>query len=661
MASAATTVTVNVIPPTPTVSTTTPTTFCAGGSVLLTSSSATGNQWYRDGSILVGETNQTYSATTAGNYTVVVTAGGCPSLASAATTVTVNTIPALPIVTVTSQPDCTTALGTISITPVLGVTYSVDGSAYTALTNYNLATGSHTIIARSASGCLSPATVVNINSIPGTAASINYNGPYCVGNGVKNVTRTGEAGGNYTSSTGLSLDPITGSINTNLSLPGTYTVTYSFSSGLCANSTTATVTINALPTASISYAGPFVTTGTAVVAQSGQTGGTYSSTTGLVINPNTGTIDLAQSKAGTYTITYNYTNGTCTGTTSTTVTIAEKPAEKITNLSVQKIINNAAPIVGSNVVFTILASNMGPNDATGVSLTDVLPIGYTFVSSTVTTGVFSNANGLWNIGNLASGTSATLTITAKVNAAGPYANTATIKGNEPDPELGNNTSTVTPAPIAGTVNLSIQKTTTNTSVNIGDTYDYTIVVRNIGSLAATEVTATDVLPEGITYVSSSVTSGTASYAAATRTLTWNIGSLAVGTTTTLTLKVSADRAGAIKNTATVIAKEVESIVTDNTAVASSEILGFNIPNVITPNGDGKNDTFFIDGLGAYPEHNLIIFNRWNNEVYNSHGNYKNNWTGEGLNDGTYYYLLKVKNNSGALQALTGHITLLRKK
>ena len=87
-------VTVTPTPATPTITPGGPTTFCTGGSVTLTSSSASGNQWHLNGNPIGGEINQTYVATASGNYTVVVTASGCPSAPSAATTVTVNPIPA---------------------------------------------------------------------------------------------------------------------------------------------------------------------------------------------------------------------------------------------------------------------------------------------------------------------------------------------------------------------------------------------------------------------------------------------------------------------------------------------------------------------------------------------------------------------------------------
>jgi hypothetical protein len=79
--------------PTPTITPDGPTTFCDGGSVLLTSSSSTGNQWYRDGSLLSGQTAQTILATLNGGYTVVVISNGCPSSASAITPVIVNAKP----------------------------------------------------------------------------------------------------------------------------------------------------------------------------------------------------------------------------------------------------------------------------------------------------------------------------------------------------------------------------------------------------------------------------------------------------------------------------------------------------------------------------------------------------------------------------------------
>jgi gliding motility-associated-like protein len=83
-----------------------------------------------------------------------------------------------------------------------------------------------------------------------------------------------------------------------------------------------------------------------------------------------------------------------------------------------------------------------------------------------------------------------------------------------------------------------------------------------------------------------------------------------------------------------------------------------IPNIITPNGDGKNDTFTIPGILSFPGSQLLIFNRWGNEVYRT-DNYRNTWSGEGLSEGTYYYVLNKKEPSGSFTVFKGWLFLKR--
>ncbi|WP_158622520.1 Ig-like domain-containing protein, partial [Pedobacter sp. KBW06] len=93
------------------------------------------------------------------------------------------------------------------------------------------------------------------------------------------------------------------------------------------------------------------------------------------------------------------------------------------------------------------------------------------------------------------------------------------------------------------------------------------------------------------------------------------------------------------------------------AIVTVNVKGFFIPNVITPNGDGKNDSFVIVGLENYNNADVTIFNRWGNEVYRNN-NYKNTWTGEGLNEGTYYYLIRL-NSSGKQEVYKGWVLIKR--
>ena len=87
----------------------------------------------------------------------------------------------------------------------------------------------------------------------------------------------------------------------------------------------------------------------------------------------------------------------------------------------------------------------------------------------------------------------------------------------------------------------------------------------------------------------------------------------------------------------------------------------NIPNGITPNGDGANDVFYIDNLAYYPENDIIIFNRWGDIVYKAKP-YLNDWNGTSqqgkpLPDGTYYYILRLDIGDGEMYK--GDITILK--
>lgn len=142
-------VTVNPLPATPTISTCCPTTFCVGGSVTLSSSAASGNQWYNGGVLISGATGTNYSATTSGTYTVITYNGTCSSLASAGTTVTVNSLPATPTLGGAIQATCTTD-GSFTITNY-DATYSYTFTPATGViqsgATVNAPAGSYTVTA----------------------------------------------------------------------------------------------------------------------------------------------------------------------------------------------------------------------------------------------------------------------------------------------------------------------------------------------------------------------------------------------------------------------------------------------------------------------------------------------------------------------------------
>jgi gliding motility-associated-like protein len=90
-----------------------------------------------------------------------------------------------------------------------------------------------------------------------------------------------------------------------------------------------------------------------------------------------------------------------------------------------------------------------------------------------------------------------------------------------------------------------------------------------------------------------------------------------------------------------------------------------LPNFITPNGDGKNDNFVIPAsyFAKYPNLKIAIYNRWGNIVWRSEGTYQNNWNGvhqinsEPLPDGVYYYIFELDKEFA--KSKTGFIQILR--
>ncbi len=82
------------------------------------------------------------------------------------------------------------------------------------------------------------------------------------------------------------------------------------------------------------------------------------------------------------------------------------------------------------------------------------------------------------------------------------------------------------------------------------------------------------------------------------------------------------------------------------------VINYVVPNVITPNGDGYNDVFILPEEIVIRENQVAIFNRWGKAVYKIN-NYQNDWNGENLSSGVYYYQVIFDNYKlkGTLQVL----------
>lgn len=108
---------------------------------------------------------------------------------------------------------------------------------------------------------------------------------------------------------------------------------------------------------------------------------------------------------------------------------------RVADLSLTKTADTTSPNRNETVQFTVTLSNAGPDDATEITIRDLLPNGLTLDFATVRSGTYDPAEGLWSVPALAADETATLEITASAVSPGPVVNTAEIIAAGPfDPD-----------------------------------------------------------------------------------------------------------------------------------------------------------------------------------------------------------------------------------
>ena len=245
----------------------------------------------------------------------------------------------------------------------------------------------------------------------------------------------------------------------------------------------------------------------------------------------------------------------------------------VIDLELNKSVNASLVDPGDSVNWTISVSNnvaTANTDATGVTITDVLPTGVTLVSSTPSTGSF--AGNTWNLGTLAPGATATLTLATTVDnslSGGTVitnvAQVASANENDSDSTPGNDdgdqseddedSAAIT---LRSVVDLELVKSADQSLVDINDSITWTIQVTNnqaAANTSATGVTISDVLPTGTTFVSANPSLGTFD----SNTGIWSLGSsLQPGQSATLEIVSTVDEGSAgqtLVNTAQVATQD----------------------------------------------------------------------------------------------------------
>jgi uncharacterized repeat protein (TIGR01451 family) len=186
----------------------------------------------------------------------------------------------------------------------------------------------------------------------------------------------------------------------------------------------------------------------------------------------------------------------------------------LADLSLTQTLSDDCYFVGDSVTFTVTLTNSGAANATGVNVKNLLPAGFDFTSITPSLGTYNSATGIWNAGNLAAGSDATLTLTGvalDAATASAYTNVAEIVGtNQFDPDSSPNNGDTTEddytsllAPVAK-LNLDKQFTSVDTTIDSnndgmidqfialpGDEVSFQIKVSNTGFGSACDVVVQD--------------------------------------------------------------------------------------------------------------------------------------------------------------------------
>ena len=319
----------------------------------------------------------------------------------------------------------------------------------------------------------------------------------------------------------------------------------------------------------------------------------YSIDGGLTFNPWTGSIDLgtlvdgesrvvlirgavSDTSTGTITNTATVTSTTLdTNLDNNTFTVDVDIEEEVqADISVEKSATPDTVSPGEELIYTILVTNNGPDNAENVVLTDNIPISIINPEFSIDEGgTFTPWTGSLDLGTLASGEARTVLIRGTVpdTAAGIITNTAVLQSTTPDPDLNNNVSTVNVGVEEEQADISVEKIPDRNTVEPGDELTYTLFLQNNGPNDAENVVLTDNIPLGIIDPEFSIDGG-GTFTPWTGSL--DLGTLLNGESRAILIRgtVSDTAAGTITNTAVLQSTTLDPDISNNVSTINTEVL-----------------------------------------------------------------------------------------
>jgi uncharacterized repeat protein (TIGR01451 family) len=322
--------------------------------------------------------------------------------------------------------------------------------------------------------------------------------------------------------------------------------------------------------------------------------------------------------------TFWYTTEYLNGTTGqrTHVGAVRFPTCNTADLAITKTAPDSV-VAGEELTYSLKVTHKGSADATNVVVTDTLPAGTTFLTSSIP----CTAGGTCTIGNLANGASASFTITVRVSAsllsnlgtsAANITNTATVKADQLDPDSSNNTAT-TNTLVTESADMALAKTCKpDTPAQAGTSGFCDIQVANLGVSDAQNVVATDAIVSNTSFTVTSVTGAAASCTTfigspTSATVTCNLLTVAAGGGTTIHVALTSNNPGDINDTARVRSTTPDPVSGNNSATgrvsffASADLA---ISKTATPNpvvaGTNVTYTITVSNAGASSASNVVV-------------------------------------------------------
>lgn len=690
---AADSLTIHVLPSSPTVTASGNFFICSGQTTTLTASGAPGYQW--SGGSTATTSVIVVSPTTTTNYTVTPISGSCPAT-SFVLTVTVTPTPT--IVVSGSQNICSGQSATLTASGASSYHWS-NGITDTAGTVIVSPSGTTTYSVTSVNGpCASAPAFATVSVTPSPTLSVN-GAPtnICAG---QSATLTASGATSYQWSGGSSAT--TSVIVVSPSGNQTYTVTGS--NGICAgDSATISVAVTPIPTISVSPSQVICSGQVATLTVSGAStyqwsGGSTATTATIIVDPTSTTtytvIGSNGSCAGapasttvnvtsTPTISVNGNQNICSGQSTTLTASGASSYQWSGGSSATTSVIVVSPASSTNYV--VSGSSLGCPAAAVLVTVSVTPsptviVGgdQTICSGQTTTLTASGGASYQWTGSTSTGS----TIAVTPNGTTVYTVTA-INGNcASTPAIV--TVSVTPAPVivitssdsflcsghsatltatGGSFYQWSGGSTSSSSVivvNPATTSSYTVSGVTGNCSGSTNITL-PVLPfvaAQFSYSLSECLPPTVNFTSASAgTHYWDFGD---GTTSSVSAPTHLYNSGTyvallITNAGTACADS--SGHTINVAYPDQLI----IPNIFTPNGDGVNDELSFSGLDPCSDYDLTIYNRWGKKVFETPTPQTEFWNGtingKNADDDTYFFILEPANSKN--QVIKGYITIIR--